>query len=137
MSSTYKSFARKFFPNAKLVADKFHVMRLFTPHIMKRGKDIHGHRQELQIRRKLLWNRQKLDYFIRSDIDRYLKNHDHLNELYRWKEKLYEFYRIKGYDRAVHAFNKLLLEMSKSTLEEDNVRKQASPQGNIHKWTSG
>lgn len=118
MSSTYKSFVRKFFPNARLVADKFHVMRLFTPHIMKRGKDIHGHRQELQIRRKLLWSRQKLDYFIRSDIDSYLKNHDHLNELYRWKEKLYEFYRIKGYGRAVHAFNKLLLEMSKSTLEE-------------------
>jgi transposase len=118
MSSTYKSFVRKFFPNARLVADKFHVMHLFTPHIMRRGKEIHGHRQELHVRRKLLWSRQKLDYFIRSDIDRYLKNHNHLNELYRWKEKLYEFYRIKGYDRANNAFNKLLLEMSKSSLEE-------------------
>lgn len=96
MSSTYKSFVKKFFPNAVMVADKFHVLRLFTPQIMKAGKDIHGHRQELTTRRKLLRSRVKLDYFVRVDIDRYLKNHDKLNELYRWKEKLFEFYRIKA-----------------------------------------
>lgn len=118
MSGTYRSFVKKFFPNARIVADKFHVMRLFTPHLMKRGKEIHGHRQELKTRRKLLWSRQKLDYFIRSDIDRYLKDHALLDELYRWKEKLYEFYRIKGYDRAVIAFDKLLLAMKESKLEE-------------------
>ena len=118
MSSTYKSFAKKFFPNAKLVADKFHVMRLFTPHIMRCGKEIHGHRQELSTRRKLLWSRVKLDYFVRQDIDRYLENHDKLNELYRWKERLYELYRIKGYDRATRAMEKLILDMKKSTLEE-------------------
>lgn len=118
MSSTYKSFARKFFPNAKLVADKFHVLRLFTPHIMRTGKDIHGHRKELRTRRKLLCSRVKLDYYVRSDIDQYLKNHDKLNELYRWKERLYEFYRIKGYERAKHAMEKLLNNMKQSTLEE-------------------
>lgn len=118
MSSSYKSFARKMFPNAKLVADKFHVMRLITPQIMKAGKEIHGHRQELKTRRKLLRSRVKLDYFVRSEIDQYLKNHKKLDELYRWKEKIYEFYRIKGYGRAVTAFNKLIEAMSKSGLEE-------------------
>lgn len=118
MSSTYKSFVRKFFPNARIVADKFHVLRLFTPHIMKCGKDIHGHRQDLKTRRKLLYSRIKLDYFMRQDIDRYLQNHEKLNELYRWKERLYEFYRIKGYGRAHFAFDKLLNEMKKSTYDE-------------------
>lgn len=118
MSSTYKSFAKKFFPNAKLVADKFHVLRLFTPHIMRAGKEIHGHRKELRTRRKLLCSRIKLDYFIRQDIDRYLKNHDKLNELYRWKEKLYEFYRIKGFERARSALERLLNQMKLSTVEE-------------------
>src|SRR5690606_28619628 len=99
-------------------ADKFHVLRLFTPHIMKAGKDIHGHRKELRTRRKLLCSRVKLDYYVRSDIDQYLKNHDKLNELYRWKERLYEFYRIKGYERAKHAMEKLLNSMKQSTLEE-------------------
>lgn len=74
MSSAYKSFAKKFFPNAVLVADKFHVLRLLTPSIMKAGKDIHGHRQELSTQKKLLCNRTKLDYFLRVEIDRYLKN---------------------------------------------------------------
>jgi transposase len=118
MSGVYRSFVKRFFPNAVIVADKFHVLRLFTPHIMKRGKEIHGHRQELSTRRKLLCSRVNLDYFVRVDIDRYLKNHDVLNELYRWKEKLFEFYRIKGFARAVRAFNKLCEDMKKSNLEE-------------------
>lgn len=118
MSGSYKAFIKKFFPNAQIIADKFHVLRLFTPHLMKTGKDIHGHRQELSTRRKLLCSRKNLDYFVRVDIDRYLKHHDKLNELYRWKEKLFEFYRIKGFSRAHVAFLKLLSEMKKSNLEE-------------------
>jgi len=118
MSSSYRSFVRQFFPNAKIVADKFHVLRLLTPSIMKAGKEIHGHRQELSTRRKLLCSRKNLDYFVRTDIDRYLKNHDKLNELYRWKERLFEFYRMKGFGRATTAFYRLTTEMEKSSLEE-------------------
>lgn len=118
MSSAYRSFAKKFFPNAVIVADKFHVLRLLTPAIMKAGKDIHGHRQELSTRRKLLCNRVNLDYFVRTDIDRYLKQHPKLNEIYRWKEKLFEFYRIKGFSRAYRALEKLMYEMTHSNLEE-------------------
>lgn len=118
MSSSYKSFVQKFFPNAVMVADKFHVLRLFTPQLMKIGKEIHGHRQELKTRRKLLWSRAKLDYFVRVEIDQYLKNHDKLDELYRWKEKLFEVYRIKGYGRARIAFTKMIEQMKNSGLEE-------------------
>lgn len=32
MSDSYRSFARSCFPNAQLVADKFHVLRLLTRH---------------------------------------------------------------------------------------------------------
>ncbi len=118
MSSSYRSFVRKFFPNAMIVADKFHVLRLITPSIMKAGKEIHGHRQELSTRRKLLCNRKNLDYFVRVDIDRYLKNHDKLNELYRLKERIYEFYRVKGFARASVAFHRLLNDMARSSLDE-------------------
>ena len=118
MSSTYKSFVRKFFPNAQIVADKFHVLRLFTPHLMKAGKEIHGHRKELSTRRKLLCSRKNLDYFVRQDIDRYLQKHHRLNELYRWKERLFELYRIKGFSRAKIAMDKLIQDMKNSTLEE-------------------
>ncbi|MCH2535586.1 MAG: ISL3 family transposase [Bdellovibrionales bacterium] len=117
MSSSYKALVKKLFPNAEIIADKFHVMRLFTPHIMKAGKEIHGHRQELKTRRKLLCSRKKLDYFVRYDIDQYLKQHTDLNELYRWKERLFEIYRMKGFNRAKKAFNKMLHQMSQSKLE--------------------
>jgi len=118
MSGSYRSFVKKFFPNAVIVADKFHVLRLLNPYIMKAGKEIHGHRQELSTRRKLLCSRINLDYFVRTEIDNYLKNHDKLDELYRWKEKLFEFYRIKGFMRAVRAMNKMLERMKLSTCEE-------------------
>jgi len=41
MSSTYKKFVQDFFPNAMIVADKFHVLRLLTPTIMKMQRQIH------------------------------------------------------------------------------------------------
>lgn len=118
MSSAYRSFVKKFFPNAIIVADKFHVLRLPTPYIMKAGKEIHGHRQELSTRRQLLRSRIKLDYFLRVDIDHYLKKHPKLNELYRVKEKIFEFYRIKGFNRAKKAFDKLMDNLARSSLEE-------------------
>lgn len=117
MSGTYKSFVNKFFPNAVIVADKFHVLRMFSPQLMKAGKEVHGHRKELSTRRKLLCSRVNLDYFIRVEIDQYLKNHDKLNELYRYKEKLFEFYRVKGFSRAHVAFIKLIKDMENSKLE--------------------
>ena len=108
MSSTYKKFVRDFFPNAMIVADKFHVLRLLTPTIMKMQKEIHGHRQELLLKKLVLKNRMKMDYFLRSDVDKYLKQHPELDMIYRFKERLYEFYRTKGMIRAVHSFYKFI-----------------------------
>ncbi len=58
LSSGYRSFVKKMFPNAVIVADKFHVVKLPSPAIMREGKQIHGHRQELKIRKKLLRSRK-------------------------------------------------------------------------------
>src|SRR5688500_14394056 len=90
MSSTYRSFVQSYFPNARIVSDKLHVLRLYSHLIMKEGKKIHGHRQELHTRKKLLYSRAHLDYATRSEIDIYLKSYNHLAELYRFKERLFE-----------------------------------------------
>ena len=108
MSSAYKKFVRDFFPNAVIVADKFHVLRLLTPTIMKMQREIHGHRQELLLKKLVLKNRMKMDYFLRSDVDKYLKQHPELNMIYRFKERLYEFYRTRGTVRAVRGFYKFM-----------------------------
>ena len=117
MSSTYKSFAQKMFPNAIIVSDKFHVLRLLTPAIMKIGKSIHGHRQELSTRRKLLRNRSKLDYFLKVEIDKYLNHHPDLKEVYHFKERLFELYRCKGIKRALSSYHRLIEDMKMSLLE--------------------
>lgn len=117
MSGTYSSLVKKLFPNAKIVSDKFHVLRLLNPAIMTAGKKIHGHRQELKTRRKLLNSRIKLDYDQRSAIDFYLKDKPELNELYRCKENLFELYRTKGWDRCRKKINKMIEKMKTSPLQ--------------------
>lgn len=100
-----------------IIADKFHALRLITPALLKIRKEIHGHRQDLQTRRLLLKNREDLDYFVRNDIDRYLKKHPELNELYRIKERLREFYRCRGVSKAKINLKRLIDELSFSLLE--------------------
>lgn len=83
LSRGYRALVQQLFPNAEVVADKFHVLKLLTPSLMKAGRQIYG------LKKLILKNRHKLDYFQKSDLDRYLEKHPHLNELYRWKEKLH------------------------------------------------
>lgn len=118
LSRGYRSLVQQLFPNAQVVADKFHVLRLLTPSLMKAGRAIYGHRQELWLKKLILKNRHKLDYFQRSDLDRYLEKHPHLNELYRWKEKLHLLFRTKGIDKAARSLHQLIETMEKSNLEE-------------------
>jgi len=117
LSNGYLSTVKELFPFAQIIADKFHALRLITPALLKSRKDIHGHRQDLQTRRLLLKNREDLDYFVRSDIDRYLKKYPELNELYRIKERLREFYRCRGVSIAKINLQRLVEELSLSTQE--------------------
>lgn len=118
LSSGYRALAKKLFPNAEIIADKFHVLRLPSPSIMKIGRQIHGHRQELKTRRRLLYNRGNLDYYIRQEIDSYLEEHPLLNEIYRSKEKLHQIYRTKGVAKASAALRKFIDELKDSKAEE-------------------
>lgn len=117
LSNGYLALVKELFPNAKIIADKFHVLRLITPALLKCRKDIHGHRQDLQRRRLLLRNREDLDYFLRSDIDQYLKQYPELDELYRFKEKLREFYRCRGKNKAKINLERLILLAENSAQE--------------------
>jgi transposase len=54
MCDPYRSFAQRFFPNAQLVADKFHVLRLLSPAINRQRRLIEGNRRSAALRRLLL-----------------------------------------------------------------------------------
>lgn len=144
LSNGYLSLVKELFPNAKIIADKFHALRLVTPALLKERKKIHGHRQDLGNRRLLLRNREDLDYFVRSDIDYYLRQHPRLDELYRIKERLREFYRCKGLKKASSNLQRLLTELSRSQQEalqklHRTLKKWQEPLLNYFEnpWTNG
>lgn len=118
MSDSYKSFVKGFFPNAKMVADKFHVLRLLNGHINRRRKDITGDVRKNPVRKLLLRNRRNLNYFERLALDRWLDLHPNLKEIYLWKENLYSLYRCIGIRWATRKLQKMLDMMAKSLLPE-------------------
>jgi transposase len=103
----FKNFAKGFFPNANLVADKFHVIRLLTPAILKKRHEITGTRADLRARKLLLMSAKKLGYFERLTIERYLDQYPELKELYLAKEAIHRLYRMKGYHKAAFALTRI------------------------------
>lgn len=118
MSDAYRGLIRTQFPNAEIVADKFHVLRLLSPALRRRRIEITGDRRTLRIKRLLQRNRHRLTYFERQDVDLFLSRHAELDEVYRFKEKLHELYRTKGYDRALRSFERLLVQTQASAINE-------------------
>lgn len=118
MSDTYRGFAYTHFPNARLVADKFHVLRIFSNILNRHRIDTTGDKRKNPVRKLLLRNRSNLRYFERNALDLWLREHPQVKEAYEWKERFHSFYKIKGYKRACHRFEKLILAMRFSAIPE-------------------
>ncbi len=118
LSDPYKTFVHRFFPNARIVADKFHVLRLLVPHINRRRKLITGDRRSAAIRRLLLRSRFRLDPASRWAVDRWLADFPELRALYEAKETLHRLYRIRGRERAKHALTAFTDQLALSPLPE-------------------
>ena len=118
LSEPYRKFTHEFFPNATIVADKFHVVRLLHPAINKRRKEITGDRRSLPVRRLLLRNGSHLSRDERSRLFRWLEDKHALREVYQAKEAIHRLYRTRGYGRAKRAFTKLTDVLSLSRLKE-------------------
>lgn len=114
----FKNFAKEYFPNARIVADKFHVLRLLSPHLMRRRKEITGTRADMRAKKLLLMSGYNLDYVSRHAMNQFLKNYPELHELYTWKERLHKFYRTTDYLRAHRALRVMLDQMAFSILPE-------------------
>jgi transposase len=118
MCDPYKTFAQRFFPNARLVADKFHVLRLLSPHINRRRRLVEGDRRSAAIRRLLLRSRFRLELAERLALDRWLAGHPELRALYDAKEAMHSLYRIRGRHRAKAALTLLTDRLATSPLPE-------------------
>lgn len=118
MCDPYRSWVRDFFPNAEIVADKFHVVRLLSPAIMKERRRITSSNADRRARGLILCNSRRLDYFDRKALLKFLKRYPKLNELYHAKEALQVFYNIKGFKKASRAIDKMIERFKKSEVYE-------------------
>jgi transposase len=118
MCDPFKKFVKEFFPNASIVADKFHVLRLLNPAINKARTEITGDKRSNPVRRLLLRNRHRLKYYERNALDLWLSAHPKLKEIYWCKEALHSLYRTKGSKKAEAAFTRLTDQMAQSKLNE-------------------
>ena len=118
MSDSYKSFAKSFFPNAELVADRFHVQRLIQPLLLSKRIEITGDKRTNPVRVLMNRNRRNLKYFERSALDQWLSQNPVMQELYSYKEQISRFYELRGLKRAEIAFNALIERLSQSQIKE-------------------
>ncbi|MCK6595014.1 MAG: ISL3 family transposase [Bacteriovoracaceae bacterium] len=121
LSKTYHRFARDFFPNAKIIADRFHVMRLFNNIVNIYRKNITGDKRKNPIRKLLLKRSADLDPHVRRAIDRWLGENPAVREVYQYKEAMHRLYRIKGMKHARRVLIKLTDQMALSNIPEINV----------------
>jgi len=96
LSSSYRAIVRKYFPNARIVSDRFHVVRTVLRHFLETWKqlDPEGRRNRglLSLMRR---HSSKLSPDQKLRLDRYLDAHPAIRILYEAKESLCALLNIK------------------------------------------
>ena len=118
LSPTFKSIVKTYFPNASIVADRFHVQRLFSKRLNKMRKAITGDARKNPIRTLILRNNEDLDWVERKCLWAWLNLNPKIKEMYEFKEALRRMYKIKGHNRAKKALTKITDRMGRSDLKE-------------------
>ena len=112
-----------------LVADKFHVLRLIVPALVRHRRLIPATRDDAYLRRLLLRNRRSLKPWWRTRLMAWLDHHPVLRELYEAKEAMHRLYRIRGHARAKRALTHLI-----ETLGLSNVPELQTLRRTLIKW---
>ena len=89
LAPTYRAIVRKHFPNAKIVADRFHVIRLINHHFLAcwRQLDPDGSKNRglLSLMRR---HRHNLTPDQQNRLNSYVERHPVLEAIYRFKQRL-------------------------------------------------
>jgi transposase len=89
LASVYRSLVRKHFPHARIVADRFHVIRIVNHHFLACWKDLDPvgskNRGLLSLMRR---HRHNLSPAQQQKLTAYLLGHPALEAIYRFKQRL-------------------------------------------------
>jgi transposase len=114
----FKNFARSYFYNANIVADKFHVLRLINPAVNRCRMEVTGDKRKNPIRFLLLKNRFNLKPEEKKAVNRFCRENPLVKEVYNFKQRINGFYRIKGFKQASRVLTKITDDMASSIIKE-------------------
>lgn len=96
LSETYRSIVREHFPNAQIVADRFHVVKLINHHFMKAWQQLDAtgrkNRGLVSLMRRHEW---RLPPEQHERLRSYLRRHPVLESIYDFKQKLMQLVLLK------------------------------------------
>ncbi len=96
LSDHYRSMVKQYFPNARIVADRFHVIKLINHHFLKTWQmldpDAKYSRGLLSLMRRHEWN---LNDQQKAKFEQYLENIPGLKPIYVFKQSLAQLCCIK------------------------------------------
>lgn len=114
LSGNYREFVKEAFPKASIVADKFHVMRLFGRLITRERIDALGDKRKTEVSQLLKCSQKKMTRSLSEKLARLLEPHPKLYEAYRYKVLMYNIYRKTTKALARECYIKMLDEMARS-----------------------
>jgi transposase len=124
MNRVYRDLARSYFPDAKIVIDKFHVVRYVTwalENVRKRvQKDLHPSKRKYfkRSRKLLLSHKEKLNEEGIQALEVMLLQSPDLGEAYHLKELFYCFMKSKSTEEAAKKLKFFILSAQASGLKE-------------------
>ena len=114
LAEHYRAFAKSFFPQAKLIADEFHVVRLFSRLLNRKRIEKTGIVRRLPLRTLVLRNAEDLNDDEKKELWQWLELHADVRELYQYKESIRFFYRTRRRRLARRLFIDLVDRMARS-----------------------
>lgn len=123
LSSTYRSIVRKHFPNAKIVADRFHVVRLINFQFLKAWKQFdptgRNNRGLLSLMRR---HEDKLKPEQKIKLEKYFEKFPHLKIIWQFKHELHNLMRLKHLAKEtvwkkIHEFLPMIDQLKSSPIE--------------------
>lgn len=96
LSETYRNIAKRYFPNATIVADRFHVVRLINHHFLKAWQQHHPegrkNRGLLSLMRRHQWRLSEENH---NNLMNYLTDYPVLKAIYETKQTLIRYVLMK------------------------------------------
>ena len=123
LSSTYRSIVRKYFPKAKIVADRFHVVRLINLQFLKVWKQFDPvGRQNRGLLSLMRRHEDKLSIEQKRNLEKYFIKFPHLKIMWKFKHDLHNLIRLKHLNKQtvwskIHEFLPMLDQLKNSQLE--------------------